>query len=311
MENLREYVMENDFFELKVLYVEDSDIIRKTGSEIIKSKVRELIVAKDGAEGLQMYKDHNPDLVITDIGMPEMDGLTMSKHIMHLNPDAVIIITTAFDDNKFIKEAISIGVNEYILKSSIRSQLVMTINKWYDKIIESKRKKANFDFINLISKKIIEYAPLIIMVSNGNNVIEFVNKYFCEQTGYSEVEIIGQSPNILKSGSHTKEYYLEMWDLLNSGNNWEGLLKNKRKDGSIYTEKAVIIPISQDDAQANYYLKFSQVITDDLPNKINDSKKIIALFENIDNIDLIEEKIKNILPNTNLTFFKNNTTEKN
>jgi len=227
---------------------------------------------------------------------------------MQINPDAVIIITTAYDENKYIKEALSIGIQEYILKSSLRSQLVKTINKWYDKIIAEKRKKANFDFTALISQKIMQYAPIIIMVANGHGIIEYVNSYFCEQTGYSQEEALGQKPGLLKSNYHPKEYYDQIWRTIKSGNNWQGHFKNRRKDGSLYDENAVIIPIVQDDNQIAYFLKFAQVTSCSGESvkqpEISKIKKCVALIETDSAVENVEDKIKTLLPFAKLTLFK-------
>lgn len=109
----------NDFENLKnytILYVEDE----KESVEIIKSllgnKIKIIFVAYDGIEGLELYKQHLPDIVISDIQMPRMNGIEMAKEIKKLNPKQNIIFITAFNENHLLLEAINLGIDKYIIK---------------------------------------------------------------------------------------------------------------------------------------------------------------------------------------------------
>ncbi|MBF0459223.1 MAG: response regulator [Nitrospirae bacterium] len=102
--------------ELTILYVEDDTAAQKAMSRFLTKNSREVFFASDGMEGLQLYNRHKPEIVITDIRMPVMDGLAMSKAIKEENPDAFIIVTTSHNDIEFLMSAIDIGVDKYIVK---------------------------------------------------------------------------------------------------------------------------------------------------------------------------------------------------
>ncbi len=101
---------------LTLLYVEDDASIREEMIEILELDFDDFHVAVNGQEGLQMYQEFNPDLVISDIQMPVMDGIRMSKEILSIDPDAKIILTTAFNEQGYLEEAKSIGVMHYVNK---------------------------------------------------------------------------------------------------------------------------------------------------------------------------------------------------
>ncbi len=101
---------------LTVLYVEDDVDTRKQFTEFLSRPVGTLITAADGAEGLEAFKRHSPDIVITDILMPLMDGLTMSQHILKMAPSVPIIVLTAFEQTDYLMRAISIGIDKYVTK---------------------------------------------------------------------------------------------------------------------------------------------------------------------------------------------------
>jgi len=101
---------------LKVLYVEDDEDTRKQFSEFLRRPVGTLITAANAAEGLEAFIKHSPDIVVTDILMPEMDGLTMAVKIREIAPKVPIIAVTAFEQTDYMMRAINIGIDKYVIK---------------------------------------------------------------------------------------------------------------------------------------------------------------------------------------------------
>lgn len=101
---------------LKVLYVEDDDDTREQFSEFLYRPVGTLYTAANGAIGLEMFNKHLPDIVVTDILMPVMDGLSMAHEIRGIAPAVPIIVITAFENNDYLRRAIDIGVDKYVTK---------------------------------------------------------------------------------------------------------------------------------------------------------------------------------------------------
>jgi signal transduction histidine kinase len=101
---------------LSLLYVEDEYEIASLMRELLEDEVSTLYVAKNGEEGLQMYEEHKPDIVLSDIYMPKLDGLSMSKSIKELYPEQPIILLTAFNNIDDLKQAIMIGIDSYVNK---------------------------------------------------------------------------------------------------------------------------------------------------------------------------------------------------
>ena len=101
---------------LTVLYVEDDEDTRKQFTEFLGRPVGKLLTAADGVEGLEAFRRHSPDIVITDILMPLMDGLTMAQHILEMAPSVPIIVLTAFEQSDYLMRAINIGIDKYVTK---------------------------------------------------------------------------------------------------------------------------------------------------------------------------------------------------
>ncbi len=158
-----------------VLVIDDDPLIRKTLSSYLSKKGFEALVAEDGEEGLQKYEERIPDLVILDIRLPDVDGLEVLGRIREKNPNASIIIMTAYDDMKTTIEAIKSGAFEYLVKPLDYVELDLTIDKAFqirsleDKVsylVEEKQKEYTIDNIIGRSGQMREVFKLIGSVAN-------------------------------------------------------------------------------------------------------------------------------------------------
>jgi len=101
---------------LKVLLVEDEEKLASLLKSAIGDNFHSFLLAKDGNEGLELYKKVLPDLVITDIMMPNKTGLEMAKEIKNIHPNSKIIILSAFSEVEKLLSAIDTGVVKYFIK---------------------------------------------------------------------------------------------------------------------------------------------------------------------------------------------------
>lgn len=108
---------------LTVLYVEDDSLIRNMTTEYLRRWVGRLCLAQDGEEGLASFRRDRPDLIITDILMPKLDGLAMLEAIRAEAPAIPVVLTTAFEQIPFLVRAINLGVDRYVLKPIQPDQL--------------------------------------------------------------------------------------------------------------------------------------------------------------------------------------------
>ncbi len=122
---------------MKVLYVEDEEEILEQMTFFLKKRVGQLVVAKDGKEGLKAFKENKPDIIISDLRMPYMDGLSMAREIRKIS-DVPIIITTAFSDKEIILKAVDIGIENYVVKPLDARELVNIMSKTAIKVLRDK-----------------------------------------------------------------------------------------------------------------------------------------------------------------------------
>jgi YesN/AraC family two-component response regulator len=113
---------------LTILYVEDNQETQRLVARLLTTMVKEVYLASDGQEGLEVYKDKTPDIVLTDINMPNMNGLEMSSEIRNLNQAQTIAVFTAFNDPDYMQEASRLGIGTYLLKPFEREQFFNSLN---------------------------------------------------------------------------------------------------------------------------------------------------------------------------------------
>jgi signal transduction histidine kinase len=101
---------------LRVLYVEDDDDVRDLLASFLRRRVASVVVAEDGVAGLEAFAKERPDLIVTDIQMPRMDGLAMVEKLRVVAPTIPILITTAFEQPTYLLRAIDLGVDKYVTK---------------------------------------------------------------------------------------------------------------------------------------------------------------------------------------------------
>ena len=95
-------------FDLKILYAEDNEKIRESYALVLKRYFKEVIEACDGKEALELYRSHKPDIVLTDINMPELDGLELIRIIREDDKTTKIIVLSAYSDQEKLMKAISL-----------------------------------------------------------------------------------------------------------------------------------------------------------------------------------------------------------
>ncbi|OEU49411.1 MAG: hypothetical protein BA866_02295 [Desulfobulbaceae bacterium S5133MH15] len=113
-----------------------------------------------------------------------------------------------------------------------------------------------------ILMRAVEQSHSTIVITDLDANIEFANPAFTRVTGYTLEEAVHRNPRILKSDEHDSAFYKSMWDTLYRGDVWQGEMRNKRKDGSLYWEFATISPVKNELGNTTHYVAIKEDITD-------------------------------------------------
>lgn len=149
---------------------------------------------------------------------------------------------------------------------------------------------------NLQAAQVFEHSIEGILICDKQNNIIRINPAFSKITGYSEQDIIGKKPNILKSGKHNDDFFADMWSAINNTGMWQGEVWNRRKNGEIYPELLTISTLKDNaDGIVEYIAIFA-----DMTDRKQDEEQIrrLAYYDNLTNLPnraLSHEILKNAL----------------
>jgi two-component system chemotaxis response regulator CheY len=113
----------------KILVVDDAEFLRLRISNMLTEDGHEVLESENGVQAVKMYQGETPDIVLMDITMPEMDGLTALKEIRSHDPKAKVVMLTALGQESIVLEAIKSGAKDFIVKPFERDRVITSINK--------------------------------------------------------------------------------------------------------------------------------------------------------------------------------------
>lgn len=170
---------------IKVMIVDDEDIVIDDLKNLIeweKYGFKIVTVATNGFTALNLFEKYNPELMIVDIKMPGMNGLDFCRHVLSRNVPVKILLLTAYKDFEFAKEAISIGISNYLLKHEIDEKTLLSELQKVGMELENDSKR-----LQIIRNQVFE------KVLKGNCETSKLNeeyKYICDPYGYFALLVI-------------------------------------------------------------------------------------------------------------------------
>ncbi len=108
--------------------------------------------------------------------------------------------------------------------------------------------------------RVVEQSPTLVLITDRNGIIEYVNPYFTSVTGYTAEESVGRTPALVKSGETPRENYVDMWKVITAGNVWTGVLKNRKKSGEYFWARIIISPI-RGNGEVTHFVGIEEDIT--------------------------------------------------
>jgi len=286
--------IQKDSKNLTLLYVEDDKEIRDRTGMIFEMLFYNVVFAVDGQDGLAKLQDNKIDLIVTDINMPNLNGLDMCREIRKIDNDIPIIIISAHSEYSFFLDSIDLGINGYLFKPLNTKQLTLVLSRIVQRTKYLNEAKKNLHFLK-IYKQASNFSS-IVTTTDTNGIITYANDAFCKISGYSREELIGQNHNIVRHPDNPKEVFENIWKTISKDKKvWKGLLRNKTKDNKSYYVDSNIIPIIDPDGKTIEYISLRYDVTGimnpikQLKNAIKDFDKPILIYMKLDKFDIIEE----------------------
>ncbi len=256
--------------EIKILIVEDSKISREYLKKILNLHYKNVITAEDGLDGIKKFKEFLPSIIITDIRMPNMDGLTMIEELKKIHNHFYTIILSAHDEKEFLKDAISKGVYQFISKPIQIEELLNTIGEIKKIYIYQEKIKRQFQLI----ESILNSLEIIVVITNGTELFA-LNQYGLQFIGFSDLLELKKEHKCICEFFVNKEGYIQ--------NSIDWLTKVKEAPPE---QRKVIIQ--------NYTTKENHIFSISLYDFSLNADYTIVLFYDITLLEKQKEKLKEL-----------------
>ena len=252
--------MKDNILDISILYVEDELPTRDKIARILKREVRSLFLAENGEEGLALFELHHPDIVITDIKMPTMDGLEMAERIKAIYKDVHVILTTDHGEADSFMKSIKIGVDRYLLKPVDVSILVRTLREMAQIIGIARELKEKTTLLEEYKRAVDE--SNIVCKTDTEGRITYVNDAFCKAYGYNINELLGKDYKVILHPQVDDGMLLDLQSTIASKRIWKGILEHAKDGGHSYFADVTIVPILSMDGEIMEFIHIGHDVTE-------------------------------------------------
>ena len=238
---MNESTQTNPHSKATLLYINDQN--DDNTISVLKTNTQKLIILNP-TQSFEEYEQikERIDLIVADISSVNDLTFNFIKKIRTLNDwETPILLISDLKDNTLLSEIIRFKIDNFILKPFQEGTFLKIIHESISKIekikiIEQQREQLEqfqliLDKLNLVSE------------TNLKGEITYVNQRFCDVSGFTKEELIGQTHKLLRHNDTSSEIYQKMWENLHNGKMWLGKLKNNNKNKEPYYIKLIIVPI--------------------------------------------------------------------
>jgi two-component system, OmpR family, response regulator VanR len=184
-------MLKNSNKNIKILYVEDDEIARENGVEYLENYFEHIYEASDAISALKLYEKHKPDIIITDIQMPKLNGLEFVKRIRQKDKKTQIIIITAFSDKDYLLKAVELHLVKYLVKpvreKEFEEALFLCINA-LENDDTNIVKLDEFTYFDTFNKNLISNDEIVKLRAKELSFLELLIKNKNRYVSYEEIE---------------------------------------------------------------------------------------------------------------------------
>lgn len=247
----------------RVLLVDDDVCLLNYYKTILLGSNMEVSTVSNPMDALEVLEEFKPDVIVLDVYMPECSGPEIAQVIRQDDRWAMtpIMFLSVETDLDIQLQSMDLGGETFMIKP-------ITANHLLDTVITKAKKSRWSHRINNDLKTALRESEFQIVTSNQHDIVSStdvtgriisVNDKFCEISGYSREELIGQNHRLLKSKNHLDSFYKDMWNKISSGKIWHGTICNYNKSGEEYWVDSTIVPFLDDKGKPYKYVSARQI----------------------------------------------------
>lgn len=184
-------VKQSDFKRFSILFAEDDTTVLENIGYMLKAYFKAAYLAKNGEEAFDLYRQHKPDIILTDIRMPVMDGIALVKAVRKHDALTPIIMITAFSDEKTLLEAVRLYLEDYLVKPVSHAGLIETLSGCIRKLLANQPEAYNFCEslrYSFVQKALIDGGRLLPLTHHEIDLLELLIKKRGQPVSYEEIE---------------------------------------------------------------------------------------------------------------------------
>jgi len=226
---------------VSLLYVEDDPATREELAQILEVWLGDVSVATNGQEGLDAYQARRPDIVLTDIQMPILNGLSMSAEIRKSAPEQPILVLSAYNDMEFLFRAIDLGISNYITKPVSVEKLLGKLSDLAEQQEAARQQRRDRKLLEQY-RTLVDESAVVAKFDRGGRVV-YANAKFSELSGYSEMALARMNVRELTHPDESQDISGTIWRTVLAGEKWTGIVKNAKHNGDMYVVERNLVPI--------------------------------------------------------------------
>lgn len=250
----------------RVLLVDDDAALGAMYRGYLAQRGIRLTAVNDPFQAMAAIATAEPELILLDVRMPGCTGIELAAAIRQNDTcaDIPIVFLSAETDLDRQLAAMNIGGDEFLTKPIAPERLAAAL------LPRVARARSNREYAEQAQTTLRALAHLqaaldrhaIVSIADAAGCIVYVNDRFCEASGYSRAELIGQDHRIVNSRQHPPEFFGEMWRAVGAGRIWQGEIRNRARDGSLYWVEATIVPFLDERDRPYQYISIHTDVTE-------------------------------------------------
>ena len=258
-----------------IIFSEDITVRKKSEEKILRSEARFRTMFENSSVGMAQVSSDGHFLRVNErlcemLGytQAEMEGL-LFQQLTHPDDIAADLLDArrlrAGEIDRFDREQRYIRKDGSVVWGHLSAGAVRDASKklaYSVAVIEDTTERKRSDEALRKFSRAIEQTASTIVITNANGIIEYVNPHFFESTGYAAEDAVGRRPNILNPDYTDEAACAELWRTIKRGHVWRGEFQNRRKDGSLYWERAIVSPIRGSDGTITHFVAIQDDITE-------------------------------------------------
>ena len=267
---------------VNILIIDDNPKNIQVAANVLKSaKLYNIFFATSGEKGIEQLKKRDYALILLDINMPGIDGYTTAGIIKNdiLYTKIPIIFLSANANQERIREGFEHGGADYITKPFDDVELLHRVKTHVELFLAKEALQSEVAETKTLLEQYKNAVDIGALVSKTDTrgYITYINDKFCEISKYTKEELMGQNHNIVRSPDMSKQIFKNLWETIKSKKTWNGVIKNRAKDGTAYFVDATIMPILDAHGEILEYIS----IRTDMTKEIALREEIVSSQEEI------------------------------